>query len=329
MRRVAVRSRRRATAPGGGRTAPSQGTTDERLPSPPSARTRTVRATRARNRLLLPAPFARRRGAPAARRRAAVGNAATSPTRSCACSTTRAARSGPWDPHADATLLQTGLRFDAHDARIRRTDADRAAAEEAVVLHAVPGRGGDRRRPGAGARADRHVLPDLPAAGHPDHARLSAGRHDVPAVQQRPRSGARPPDAGHVHVAATRLLHDLRQPRHAVHPGRRLGDGLGDQGRHAHRLGLDRRRLDRRGRLPQRAHVRGRLPRAGHPQRRQQPVGDLVLPGHRRGRGRHVRGPRCGQRHRVAARRRQRLSRRVRGVTLGGRARARGASDPR
>ena len=43
-----------------------------------------------------------------------------------------------------------------------------------------------------------------------------------------------------------RLLLDLRQPRHAVHPGGRLGDGVGDQGRHQDRRRLDRRRLDRR-----------------------------------------------------------------------------------
>ena len=42
------------------------------------------------------------------------------------------------------------------------------------------------------------------------------------------------------------------------------------------RVGLDRRRRHRRGRLPHRADLRARLPRAGDPQRRQQPVGDLA-----------------------------------------------------
>ena len=42
-----------------------------------------------------------------------------------------------------------------------------------------------------------------------------------------------PPAAGDVFGAGGRLLLDLRQPRHAVHPGGRLGDGVGDQGRHA------------------------------------------------------------------------------------------------
>ena len=96
---------------------------------------------------------------------------------------------------------------------------------------------------------------------------------------------------------------------HAVHPGGRLGDGLGDQGRHADRVGLDRRRLHGRAGLPQRADVRGRVPGAGHPERRQQPVGDLVVPVHRRRRGDHLRRTRRRQRHCVAARRRQRLSR--------------------
>ena len=91
------------------------------------------------------------------------------------------------------------------------------------------------------------------------------------------------------------LLH-LRQPRHPVHPGGRLGHGLGDQGRHAHRLGLDRRRRYRRVGLPHRPHLRPCLPRAGNPQRGQQPVGDLHLPGHRRRRGTTFanRGVGCG-----------------------------------
>ena len=61
--------------------------------------------------------------------------------------------------------------------------------------------------------------------------------------------------------------------------------------------------------------------RAGDPQRRQQPVGDLDVPGgRRRRRRRHVRGPGHRLRHPGPARRRQRLPRRSRGVALGGRA---------
>ena len=113
------------------------------------------------------------------------------------------------------------------------------------------------------------------------------------------------------------LLLDLGQPRHAVHPGRGLGDGLGDQGRHQDRVGVDRRRRHRRVRLQHRAHLRARLQRAGDPQRRQQPVGDLDVPGHRRRRAHHLRRARRGLGHRVAARRRQRLPRRLRRLASG------------
>ncbi len=98
--------------------------------------------------------------------------------------------------------------------------------------------------------------------------------------------------------------------------------GVGDQGRHAHRLGVDRRRLNGGGRLPQRAHVRRGVPRAGHPQHRQQPVGDFVVPGHRGRRGRDLRRARCRQWHRFAARRRQRLPGGARDLALGRGARA-------
>ena len=62
-------------------------------------------------------------------------------------------------------------------------------------------------------------------------------------------------------------------------PGGRLGDGLGLQGRHPHRGRLDRRRRHRGGRLSPRADLRLGLPRAGDPQRREQPVGDLLFQG--------------------------------------------------
>ena len=129
-----------------------------------------------------------------------------------------------------------------------------------------------------------------------------------------------PPAAGHVLLEGARLLLDLRQSGDAVHPGGRLGDGLGDQGRHPHRRRLDRRRLDRRIRLPRRAGLRLDLQGAGGPQRRQQPVGDLDLPGHRARRLRHLCGARPRLRHPVAEGRRQRLSRRPRGREMGGRA---------
>lgn len=57
--------------------------------------------------------------------------------------------------------------------------------------------------------------------------------------------------------------------------------------------------------LPHRPHLRPCLPRAGNPQRGQQPVGDLHLPGHRRRRRHHLRQPWRGLRDRLAAGRRQ------------------------
>src|SRR3712207_8832570 len=47
------------------------------------------------------------------------------------------------------------------------------------------GRGGDRLRPGAGAVAGRHGLPDVPPAGAADHARVSARGHDEPDLLDR------------------------------------------------------------------------------------------------------------------------------------------------
>ena len=78
------------------------------------------------------------------------------------------------------------------------------------------------------------------ATGIADRPRLADGRHDVPGVFERGRPHEGPSDAGHVFGARGRVLFDLREPGHAVQPGGRLGDGLGLQGRTAHRVGLDR-----------------------------------------------------------------------------------------
>ena len=85
---------------------------------------------------------------------------------------------------------------------------------------------------------------------------------------------------------------------------------------------LDRRRLDRGVGLSCRAGVRLHLQGAGRAQYREQSMGDLDLPRHRPRRLRHVCGARPGLRHPRAASGRQRLSRRLRGGELGGRARA-------
>ena len=63
--------------------------------------------------------------------------------------------------------------------------------------------------------------------------------------------------------------------------------------------------VDSGKRFPCGAGVRLRLPAAGHSQRRQQPVGDLVLSGHRGGRERQIRRSRPRLRHPFVARRRQ------------------------
>ena len=218
-----------------------------------------------------------------------------------------------------ATVARRPARHDA-DALLRRAHAVVATPGQDFVLHAVPRRRSDRLRAKKGARARRHVLSHLSPARAAHRRGLAARRHDVLGVLQRkgPPQGA--PARLPLFGQGRRILQPLRQPRHPISPGRRLGDGVGDFRRHAHRLGLDRRRLHRRERLPRRAGVRQRLPAAGHPQHRQQPVGDLVLSRHRRRRERQVCRARPWLRHSLAARRRQRLSCRLRGFSLGGRA---------
>jgi 2-oxoisovalerate dehydrogenase E1 component alpha subunit len=76
--------------------------------------------------------------------------------------------------------------------------------------------------------------------------------------------------------------------------------------------------------LPLRPVVRAGVSRAGHPQRRQQPVGDLHLPGLRGRRAQVVRGARARLRHSGHSRRRQRLPRGVCGHAVGCRACAHG-----
>ena len=73
---------------------------------------------------------------------------------------------------------------------------------------------------------------------------LADRRHDVRDLLQRAGSSERPPAARALFVEGGRVLHRLRQSRHAISAGGRLGDGLGDHGRHEDRLGLDRRRRD-------------------------------------------------------------------------------------
>ncbi len=69
---------------------------------------------------------------------------------------------------------------------------------------------------------------------------------------------------------------------------------VGHQARRPDRGGLDRRGRDGGGRFPPRADLRQRVSGAGGPQHRQQPVGHLVLPGHRGRRAHDLRGARLG-----------------------------------
>ena len=93
-----------------------------------------------------------------------------------------------------------------------------------------------------------------------------------------------------MYSARRRLLLHLGQPRHPIRASGRVGDGIRHQRRHANRFRRRRRRNHGRGRLPSCPHVRNHVPGTGDPQRRQQPVGDLVVPRHRRWQSVDVRG---------------------------------------
>ena len=175
---------------------------------------------------------------------------------------------------------------------------------------------------GMALRPRRHAVPVLSQPGPVHGSRPAARRPHVPVALEHARHVQGPPAAGDVPLDGGPHLLDLGQPDDAVSAGGRLGHGRGDQGRGRHRRELDRRGLERRGRLPPRDAVRLRVPGAGDPQRRQQPVGDLDVPGLRRRRAALVRGARPGLRHGRHARGRQRFPRRVCGDAVGGGARA-------
>ena len=78
---------------------------------------------------------------------------------------------------------------------------------------------------------DMH-FPTYRQQGLLDRGRLSDRRHDEPGPVEHARPAQGPPAPGDVLVEGARLLLDLGQPRHAVHPGGRLGDGVGDARRH-------------------------------------------------------------------------------------------------
>ena len=159
---------------------------------------------------------------------------------------------GPWAGAAGRRGAAHGPAPHADPAPVRRAHAEGAAPGQDQLLHAASGRGSRVLRLPHGAAGRRHALPHLPAGRSAHRQRLSHDRHDEPDLLQRRRPAEGPPAAGDVLGARPRLLHHLRQPGHAVHPGGGLGDGLGDLQRHEDRRRLDRRRLDLGERLPRR-----------------------------------------------------------------------------
>ena len=76
-------------------------------------------------------------------------------------------------------------------------------------------------------------FPTYRQAGPADRRRLSAGRHDEPDLLERARPAEGPPAAGHVFLASEHGFFSISgNLATQYHPGGRLGDGLGDQGRH-------------------------------------------------------------------------------------------------
>ena len=147
---------------------------------------------------------------------------------------------GEWVP--DMSVDRQGSRSARHDAHafIRRPSAACPSTGKDLVLHAVARRRSDRLRSAASAATRRHALPDVPPTGIADLGRVSVGRHDESGVVERVRPTARPSAAGDVLGEVARLLLDLRQPRDPVHPGGRLGDGVGAERWHGDRVRVDR-----------------------------------------------------------------------------------------
>ncbi len=151
--------------------------------------------------------------------------------------------------------------------------------------------------------ARRHEFPDLPPGRPADRRRLSDGRHDEPDLFQRARPAEGPATAGHVFAprstASSRSPATSRRntsrpsagrwPRRSSNDTKIAAGWIGDGS--TAEIGF-----------PRGAGLRLDLQGAGRPQHRQQPVGDLDLPGHRARRLRHVRRARPGLRHSRAAR---------------------------
>ena len=183
---------------------------------PPRRRGRFQRCRRCR----------RRASAPPGHRRARPMRFTTSPSALVrVLDDDRQCRSVPWNPRLSPEMLRLMLRnmalIRAFDERMFRAQRQgktsfymKCTGEEAVAVAAT-----------MALASRRHVFPQLSPAGHPDRARLSAGRDDEPDLFEQRRQAEGPAAADHVFGEGLRLLLDLRQPRHAISAGRRLGDG--------------------------------------------------------------------------------------------------------
>ncbi len=228
---------------------------------------------------------------------------------------------GEWVPELSPTDQITGLRnmmlVRSFDARLLRAHRQgrisfymQSLGEEAIACAQQ-----QALRPGDMHFPTYRQQGLLISSGYP----IVEMMNQVLSNDARPAQG--PAAAGPLFVEVARLLLDLGQPRHSVHPGRRLGDGVGFARWHRDRVGLDRRGLNGRVRLSRRTVVRVDLSGARDPEHRQQPLGDLHARRLRAWRVGDVRRPRVRVQHPRVARRRQRLPRGLRGVVLGRRAR--------
>ena len=159
---------------------------------------------------------------------------------------------GQWNPRLEAEDLQVGLRHmlltRIFDDRMQRTQRQgkisfymRCFGEEAVaVAQAMALQPGDMLFPSY-RQQGIYMVRGKPLVEL--MCQLLSNTRDMCKGRQLP---------GHVSLERGPHLLDLRQPNYPVPAGRGLGHGRGHPQRRPHRLHLDRRRLERRGRLPPR-----------------------------------------------------------------------------
>ena len=210
-----------------------EGASDDPLCATASARPRTLRASGPRNRLLVPAPLARRH-----RAEAPGGRLARAHDRARLCARPRAGRRGTRGRALGAGGVRRpparGARRDAQDPR-RSTRGCCIAQRQRKMSFYMQSLGEE-------AIAVAHALAldegDMCFPTYRQQGLLIARGYPLVEMMCQLFSNARDPLKGRqlpvmYSSRRVRLLLDLRQPRHAVRPGGRLGDGVGDQGRHA------------------------------------------------------------------------------------------------